>query len=52
MPVVARTGFFLDRHPGIIGHLLPQAGEGIEERCFASVGIAHQGKGAWRTHDY
>ena len=39
---VGRADLFLDGDPGIISDLLLQAGEGVEERALAAVGIAHQ----------
>ena len=32
----------LDRHTGVVGNLLPAAGEQVEERRLAAVGVAHQ----------
>ena len=37
------SGLLLDRDAGIVGDLLPQSGEGIEQRGLAAVGIAGEG---------
>jgi len=39
------TGFSFDRHTGIIGNLLTAAGQGVEQRGLAAIGIADQRQG-------
>ena len=40
----------LDRDPGIVGDLLARAGQRVEQRAFASIGIADQRGGAESGH--
>ena len=40
------AGLFFDRHAGVIPHFLPQAGEGVENRALARVGISRDGDAA------
>jgi hypothetical protein len=37
---------FLDGDAGVVGDLLTEAGEGVEEGCFAGVGVSGEGDGA------
>ena len=41
--VVAGALLFLDRHPGVVGHLLGEAGQGVEQRRLAGVRVPHKG---------
>ena len=37
------TGFFFNRHSGVVCNVLAKSREAIEERRFPCVGISHQG---------
>ena len=43
-------GFPLNSDPGVVGDLLPRAGERVEQRALARVGIADQRGGAQSRH--
>ncbi len=37
----------LHRHAGVVGHLLARAGQQVEQRGLAAIGVAHQGHVPW-----
>jgi hypothetical protein len=39
----ALAGFFLNGDSGIVGHLLPQAGQAVKNCGFAGIGVPGQG---------